>query len=82
VKPGLGAELWRSLAGVVARQGDVAATAERELCAAEQSGGVLGLVAARCWMGEAQGGRGGLKEGRRRSRVHAPDRDPGEIPGR
>ena len=79
MKPGLGAELWRSLAGVVARQGDVAATAERELCAAEQSGGVLGSVAVRCWMGEAQGGRGGLKEGRRRSRVHAPDRDPGGI---
>ena len=37
-KPGLGAEFWESLAGVVAWQGDVAATAERELCAAEQSG--------------------------------------------
>ena len=39
MKHGLGAELWRSLAGVVAQQGDVAATAKRELCAAEQSGG-------------------------------------------
>ena len=27
VKPGLGAELWRALAGAVARQGDVAAMA-------------------------------------------------------
>ena len=63
MKPGLGAELWRSLAGVVAWQGDVAATAERELCAAEQSGGVLGLMAARCWMGEAQGGSWGFKGG-------------------
>ena len=65
---------------MVARQGDVATTAERELCAAEQSGGVLGLMAARCWMGEAQGGRGGLNEGAGVLGVRATGR-AGEISG-
>ena len=65
---------------MVAWQGDVAATAEHELCAAEQSGGVLGLVEARCLMGEAQGGRGGLNEGAGVLGVRATGR-AGEISG-
>ena len=49
----------------------------REVCAAERGGGgVLGLVAARYWMGEAQGGRGDLKEAPRISGRRAR-RDPG-----
>jgi hypothetical protein len=65
VKPWLGAELWRSLAGLVARQGDVAATAERELCAAEQSGGRNSGSGLRVCAGAAQRmARGALKGNR------------------
>jgi hypothetical protein len=53
VKPGLGAELWRGLAGVVARQGGVATTAW-SFCTAELGGGTA-------WFGSGYAGRGRVR---------------------
>ena len=58
VMPGLGAGLWRGLAGVVARQGGVATTAWRSGAGRSWWRRLLGLGrAARGWM-RVQGGRG------------------------
>ena len=64
VKPGLGAELWRGLAGVVARQGGVAATAW-SFCTAELGGGTAWFgsgCADRGAVRRREGSRGQIKE--------------------
>src|SRR6185436_10603953 len=64
VKPGLGAELWRGLAGVVARQGGVAATAW-SFCTAELGGGTAWFgsgCADRGTVRRREGSRGQIKE--------------------
>jgi len=53
VKPGLGAELWRGLAGTVVRQGDVAAMVW-SFCTAELGGGTA-------WFGPGCVGRGKVR---------------------
>ena len=63
--PRLGAKLLRGSDGAWARQSAVSDAAPGSSAAEHGGGGVLGLVAARGWMGEAQGVRGGqLKAGR------------------
>ena len=58
MKPGLRAELWRGLAGVVARQGDVAATAELGGGTASFGSGCAGRGKVR----HREGSRGQIKE--------------------
>ena len=63
VMPGLGAGLWRGLAGVVARQGGVAATVWRSGAGQSWWRRLLGLgMAARGWMG-CRGAAGWFKRG-------------------
>ena len=53
--PGLGAKVLRGSDGAWARQSAVSDAAPGSSAAEHGGGGVLGLVAARCWMGGAQG---------------------------
>ena len=74
--PGIEAELSRCLAGALVQRGGVAVAAQRSGAGRSWWRRLLGFTAARCWMGEAQGGRGGLKEVPRISGRRAR-RDPG-----
>ena len=74
--PGVEAELSRRLAGVLEQRGSVAAAAQGSGAGQSWWRRLLGFTAALCWMGEAQGGRGGLKEAPRILGGRAR-RDPG-----
>ena len=73
---GVEMEHLRCLAGALVQWGGVAAAAQGSGAGRSWWRRLLGFMAALCWMGEAQGGRGGLKEAPRISGERAR-RDPG-----